>query len=294
MYVCHRGRTQYGTGRRWGPATRIGFAGNAGRARGHAGWIRRRAGGRVLGRGELRRWLAAESRQRHPRARIRHRARMRDRSRQNPRASTSAVPPNRAATSSTAGARDVPPGTDAGPKSARDPSPSPTATWRALVAVSRSISVCIALCASAIPLSPEAWPAHGRRRGGSDRPTPPTGRCSRAAALRATRWRGRPRRDDRSGPEGSVEAIGNAIARRIPPGSSCMGTAQPGRTSSPPRPAGRLLAWQRHSEGNSASSPGSPFDEPGFGSQPNGGTGGLNYSEKSQYDVACYHVNNKP
>jgi len=42
--------------------------------------------------------------------------------------------------------------------------------------------------------------------------------------------------------------------------------------------------------GNSASSPGSPFDEPGFGPAPNGGTGGQNYSESSQYDVACFQV----
>jgi hypothetical protein len=41
--------------------------------------------------------------------------------------------------------------------------------------------------------------------------------------------------------------------------------------------------------GNSASSPGSPFNEPGFGS-PNGGIGGQNYSENSQYDVACFQV----
>jgi hypothetical protein len=45
--------------------------------------------------------------------------------------------------------------------------------------------------------------------------------------------------------------------------------------------------------GNSASSPGSPFNEPGFGSQ-NGGTGGAHYSQSSQYDVACYHVSNNP
>jgi len=39
--------------------------------------------------------------------------------------------------------------------------------------------------------------------------------------------------------------------------------------------------------GNSGSGPGSPFNEPGINS-PNGGTGGANYSEKSQYDVACF------
>ena len=41
--------------------------------------------------------------------------------------------------------------------------------------------------------------------------------------------------------------------------------------------------------GHSSSSPGSPFNEPEINS-PEGGTGGQHYSEKSQYDVACYHV----
>jgi hypothetical protein len=39
--------------------------------------------------------------------------------------------------------------------------------------------------------------------------------------------------------------------------------------------------------GGSGSSPGSPFNEPGINST-NGGTGGANYSENSQYDVACF------
>lgn len=42
--------------------------------------------------------------------------------------------------------------------------------------------------------------------------------------------------------------------------------------------------------GNSGSSPGSPFNEPGINST-NGGTGGANYSENSQYDVACFQWN---
>lgn len=42
--------------------------------------------------------------------------------------------------------------------------------------------------------------------------------------------------------------------------------------------------------GNTASSPGSPFNEAGINSD-NGGTGGANYSEKSQYDVACFQWN---
>ena len=41
--------------------------------------------------------------------------------------------------------------------------------------------------------------------------------------------------------------------------------------------------------GNAQESPGSPFNEPGESSE-EGGTGGAHYSEKSQYDVACYQV----
>jgi hypothetical protein len=55
-----------------------------------------------------------------------------------------------------------------------------------------------------------------------------------------------------------------AIARRVPPASSCMTTAQPGRTSSPPRQAGRLLAWQsatwRRRRRSAGSSPEHYFD----------------------------------
>ncbi|MCW2755772.1 MAG: hypothetical protein JWR52_872 [Marmoricola sp.] len=39
--------------------------------------------------------------------------------------------------------------------------------------------------------------------------------------------------------------------------------------------------------GHAANSPGSPFNEPGINSGA-GGIGGQHYSEKSQYDVACY------
>jgi hypothetical protein len=46
---------------------------------------------------------------------------------------------------------------------------------------------------------------------------------------------------------GSSDAIGKAIARRIPPASSCPTTAQPGLCSRPPRPAGQLLAWRTSS-----------------------------------------------
>jgi hypothetical protein len=39
--------------------------------------------------------------------------------------------------------------------------------------------------------------------------------------------------------------------------------------------------------GHAGSSPGSPFNEEELGGT--GGTGGRHYTEKSQYDVACYH-----
>jgi hypothetical protein len=57
-----------------------------------------------------------------------------------------------------------------------------------------------------------------------------------------------------------------------PPGQSCQDITAAGGTS----------------PGHAASSPGSPFNEPS--STSNGGTGGQHYSEKSQYDVACFQV----
>ncbi len=61
------------------------------------------------------------------------------------------------------------------------------------------------------------------------------------------------------------------------------GTGQPGQSCQDTLTAGG------RTPGHSASSPGSPFNEPGFGSV-NGGTGGLHYSASSQYDVACFQV----
>jgi hypothetical protein len=58
-----------------------------------------------------------------------------------------------------------------------------------------------------------------------------------------------------------------------PPGQSCQSIEAAGGTT----------------PGHAASSPGSPFNEPGINST-NGGTGGQHYSESSQYDVACFHV----
>jgi hypothetical protein len=69
-----------------------------------------------------------------------------------------------------------------------------------------------------------------------------------------------------------VAAAGNPSGTG-PPSQSCQDQLTAGGTT----------------PGNSAMSPGSPFNEPGFGSA-TGGTGGLHYSENSQYDVACYQV----
>ena len=63
-----------------------------------------------------------------------------------------------------------------------------------------------------------------------------------------------------------------------PPNQSCQSFEGPGGTNAP---------------GHSGTSPGSVFNEPGFGST-NGGTGGSAYNNAgapSQYDVACFQVN---
>lgn len=64
-----------------------------------------------------------------------------------------------------------------------------------------------------------------------------------------------------------------------PPNQSCQAFETPGTGAGAP--------------GNSGTSPGSVFNEPGFGST-NGGTGGNAYNNAgapSQYDVACFQVN---
>src|SRR5215472_7708473 len=64
-----------------------------------------------------------------------------------------------------------------------------------------------------------------------------------------------------------------------PPNQSCQSFETPGTGAGAP--------------GKSGTSPGSVFNEPGFGST-NGGTGGDAYNNAgapSQYDVACFQVN---
>jgi hypothetical protein len=72
------------------------------------------------------------------------------------------------------------------------------------------------------------------------------------------------------------------------------GGGNPSGTGPPSQSCQTQLTNGGSTPGHSANSPGSPFDEPGFGPAPNGGTGGQHYSQNSQYDVACYHVSNKP
>src|SRR5258708_33085421 len=86
---------------------------------------------------------------------------------------------------------------------------------------------------------------------------------------------------------GGVVGLGSATAAMAaphhsgtgPPNPSCQSFETPGTGAGAP--------------GNSGTSPGSVFNEPGFGST-GGGTGGNAYNAAgapSQYDVACFQVN---
>jgi hypothetical protein len=83
--------------------------------------------------------------------------------------------------------------------------------------------------------------------------------------------------------------IGAALALSVVAGPAAAGNPSLTGTGPPSQSCQDQLTNGGTTPGNSASSPGSPFNEPGFGSQ-FGGTGGLHYSPNSQYDVACYQV----
>jgi hypothetical protein len=74
--------------------------------------------------------------------------------------------------------------------------------------------------------------------------------------------------------------------------SAYAGSGNPSGTGPPSQSCQAIEASGGTVPGQSSSSPGSPFNEPGINS-PAGGTGGQHYSEKSQYDVACYHVSQR-
>jgi hypothetical protein len=67
------------------------------------------------------------------------------------------------------------------------------------------------------------------------------------------------------------------------------GNPSPTGTGPPSQSCQEIEAAGGRTPGHADESPGSPFNEPGINSE-EGGTGGQHYSEKSQYDVACYHV----
>jgi len=75
--------------------------------------------------------------------------------------------------------------------------------------------------------------------------------------------------------------------------ASLAGFSAPAFAANPPGPPGppsqSCQELEPNTPGNSANSPGSPFNEPGINSE-FGGTGGQHYSEKSQYDVACFQA----
>lgn len=75
--------------------------------------------------------------------------------------------------------------------------------------------------------------------------------------------------------------------------ATAMAASNPSGTGPPNQSCQDFLGAGGIAPGHSASSPGSVFNEPGFGSV-NGGTGGSAYNNAgapSQYDVACFQVN---
>jgi hypothetical protein len=84
-----------------------------------------------------------------------------------------------------------------------------------------------------------------------------------------------------------VVVTATAVALAAPTGA--LAAPNPTGTGPPSQSCQDIEAAGGTTPGQSASSPGSPFNEPGINSA-NGGVGGQNYSESSQYDVACFQV----
>ena len=79
-----------------------------------------------------------------------------------------------------------------------------------------------------------------------------SGSTTPAIARRALRSRGRPSPDDRSGDRGTGRCRREAVARRLPPGTTDPACASPGRSSRPPAAARQLRPWQRHKAAGAA------------------------------------------
>jgi hypothetical protein len=84
-----------------------------------------------------------------------------------------------------------------------------------------------------------------------------------------------------------VAVMAAALALAIPTGA--LAAANPSGTGPPSQSCQDIEAAGGTTPGQAASSPGSPFNEPGINTT-DGGTGGQHYSESSQYDVACFQV----
>jgi len=87
----------------------------------------------------------------------------------------------------------------------------------------------------------------------------------------------------------SVIAAALGVVLALTSAAPAWASGNPSGTGRPDQSCQDIEAAGGTTPGNSSSSPGSPFNEPGINST-NGGTGGQHYSPTSQYDVACYHV----
>jgi hypothetical protein len=85
-----------------------------------------------------------------------------------------------------------------------------------------------------------------------------------------------------------LTAVASAAFAIVGP-AAAVAASNPSGTGLPNQSCQSIEMTGGTTPGNSASSPGSPFNEPGINS-PNGGTGGQHYSPSSQYDVACFQV----
>jgi hypothetical protein len=86
-----------------------------------------------------------------------------------------------------------------------------------------------------------------------------------------------------------LAAIISALVLGVYVPSALAGGGNPAGKGPPSQSCQEIEAEGGRVPGHSSSSPGSPFNEPEINSE-EGGTGGQHYSEKSQYDMACFHV----
>lgn len=86
-----------------------------------------------------------------------------------------------------------------------------------------------------------------------------------------------------------IVVVAGLLALGVLAPAALAGGGNPSGTGPPSQSCQTIEAEGGTTPGHAASSPGSPFNEPEINSE-KGGTGGQHYSEKSQYDVACYHA----